>query len=721
MPALPTSVRTPARTRFNWPDNHCSPLKSPFLLILVVALGLSSFAPVRVAADGFEFLFNKRPAFVRGEIVRTCCDGETGDLLTADLGITGIQSPVPPALSDPPTPAELRRVAIYTNYRALLDVSSAGGFGRLYGPPEEPVRGDEFVAFADDGSGRVNVTMMVQIPNSFDPHSPCIITGPSSGSRGVYGAIGTSGEAGLTNGCAVVYTDKGTGTGFHDLELNTVHLIGGEREDAVIAGKASNFTAPIDDTDREAFLQDFPHRFAVKHAHSGLNPEKNWGKNVLQSVVFGFYVLNQKFGIKLRSGKILKVIYPFNTAVVASSVSNGGGASVLAAEQDRWGLIDGVAVSEPNVNPRPTRRFSIRQGDGKPLFRHSRSLYDYSTALHLYQGCASLDPAVRDIAPFNFGASEAICDTLAQAGLVEGDTTDERAASAQAILNDHFGILPEQNLLMPAHWFFQIPQAIAVTYANAYSRSSVLDNACGYSFAAADPDGVPAPLPTAQANALYGTSGGIPPTGGVALINNLAPGGALRSLISTPDQNTHGALCLRSLGVGRDAASGNRLTSDLKVLSRRVQHGITEVRANGRLNGRPTIFVTGRSDAILPPNHTSRAYFGLNRLREGRRSQLRYYEVVNAQHLDLLNGFAGFDARYVPLHVYFVQAVELMLDHLRHGSPLPPSQVVRTLPRGLSTDGSVPDLEVSNVPPLSAVPPSRDRISFVQRQVRIPD
>ena len=41
-----------------------------------------------------------------------------------------------------------------------------------------------------------------------------------------------------------------------------------------------------------------------------------------------------------------------NTVVIASSVSNGGGASLLAAELDRSGLIDGVAVSEPNVQPR---------------------------------------------------------------------------------------------------------------------------------------------------------------------------------------------------------------------------------------------------------------------------------------------------------------------------------------------------------------------------------
>ena len=33
-----------------------------------------------------------------------------------------------------PTTVELRRNAIYANYRAILDPSAYGGYGRLYGP-----------------------------------------------------------------------------------------------------------------------------------------------------------------------------------------------------------------------------------------------------------------------------------------------------------------------------------------------------------------------------------------------------------------------------------------------------------------------------------------------------------------------------------------------------------------------------------------------------------
>ena len=88
--------------------------------------------------------------------------------------------------------------------------------------------------------------MMVQIPTSFNRDRACIVTATSSGSRGVYGAIGSAGEWGLKRGCAVAYTDKGTGNGVHDLATNTVNLQNGTRTDAAAAGNDSNFTAEPD-------------------------------------------------------------------------------------------------------------------------------------------------------------------------------------------------------------------------------------------------------------------------------------------------------------------------------------------------------------------------------------------------------------------------------------------------------------------------------------------
>ena len=136
-------------------------------------------------------------------------DGDTDDLLTGGFGKTGLAKSVPPF--DPPivgTPnaAQLRRWAIHTNYRAIVDTTASGGYGSLYGPNVAPdgaigtgegkIAGWEHIAYAGLGNARENVTLMVQVPDTFNPAKACIVTGTSSGSRGVYGAIGSSGEWG---------------------------------------------------------------------------------------------------------------------------------------------------------------------------------------------------------------------------------------------------------------------------------------------------------------------------------------------------------------------------------------------------------------------------------------------------------------------------------------------------------------------------------------------
>jgi hydroxybutyrate-dimer hydrolase len=98
-----------------------------------------------------------------------------------------------------------------------VDITRGGGYGRLFGPNVAPdgtatslpgkIPGTESLAFANDESGQ-RVGLMVQVPRSFDPRRPCIVAAPSSGSRGLYGAIGTAGDWGLKHGCAVAYTDK---------------------------------------------------------------------------------------------------------------------------------------------------------------------------------------------------------------------------------------------------------------------------------------------------------------------------------------------------------------------------------------------------------------------------------------------------------------------------------------------------------------------------------
>jgi len=337
-----------------------------------------------------------------------------------------------------------------------MDVSSGGGFGRLYGPNIKAdgsdgqglISGHEYLAYADNGRGRRNVTLMVQIPDSFNPAEPCIVTAPSSGSCGIYGAIGTAGDWGLKNGYAVAYTDKGTGTGAHNLQDHTVTLIDGTRASAAAAGRSSHFTARLSESRRNAFNAATPNRYAVKHAHSQKNPEAQWGRNVLQSVKFAFYLLNELHGADGAGGKKQKSITPGNTIVIASSVSNGGGSSLRAAEQDRYGLIDGIAVSEPNVNPSYDSGFTIVQGSGAPLQEHSLSLMDYTSLLAIYQGCANRS-ASNIGAPFNFvspAQGDNVCAALHVNGLLSSSDIADQAEEAQQIING-YGILPEQNRL----------------------------------------------------------------------------------------------------------------------------------------------------------------------------------------------------------------------------------------------------------------------------------
>lgn len=683
---------------------------------LNVALAAAAIAAVVVAAPDARAaaIGAERPDFLRGAILRSHHDGVTDDLLTAGLGRTGLAGAVPPGFADPlqPTASELRRRAIHTNYRALVDMSAGGGYGTLYGPnvtsggavtdAEGLIAGDEYLALAGDAGQEDGTVVMVQVPETFNPLNACIVSAPSSGSRGIYGAIGTAGEWGLKKGCAVAYTDKGTGIGAHDLQRNRVNLITGELVEADSAGPQVHFDADLSAQRLAAFNARTPNRYAFKHAHSRENPERNWGRDVLRSLELAFYVLNRRFGSEAEPLPIT----PASTIVIGSSVSNGGGASLRAAEQDRRGLIDGVAVSEPNVQPRYDGRFAIVQEGRPPVVRHSRPLLDYTTLVNVFQPCASLDPALVGAAPLNIAASEGRCRALADLGLVGGATTAERAADAQATIN-RYGILPEQNLVQPSHHFLYVPQSISVTYANAYGRFGVERNLCGYSFGATDASGAPVALGDAPAAALFATGNGIPPTGGVNLINNEAPGGPREDRLSTPDQNLAGALCLRSLASGADAVTGDPLTARRWLQSVRTRIGVHEVRASGALGGLPVVMIHGRSDAILAPNHTSRAYYGLARAQGGARN-LRYYEVTNAQHLDALNALPGFAERFIPLHHYFVQALDLMYDHLRSGEALPASQVVHAAPRGAGT----PSIGPANLPPIAATPVPDDLIRF---------
>jgi hydroxybutyrate-dimer hydrolase len=695
--------------------------------LIKTTTALAAVAALGGCASGVGVQPNIKPVWL-GSITTGVYDGGNDDLLTAGLGKSGLAAPAPLPV-DPlnPSAAELRRIAIYNNYRAILDISPGGGYGTLYGPnvdakgnitaSEGKIAGTEYIAYSDDGSGRQNVTMMVQVPASFNPASPCIVTGTSSGSRGIYGAIGSSGEWGLKNGCAVAYTDKGTGSGMHDLQNNTVHLQNGLRADAVAAGMASNFTANLTQAERTAFNAATPNRFAVKHAHSQQNSEKDWGRYTLQAVEFAYFVLNERYGKPSpNGGGRLKTLNPSNTIVIASSVSNGAGAALAAAEQDTQGLISGVAVGEPQVQLVPDARLSVRRGSST-LAGTGKPLYDYTTLANLLQPCAALaSPGTNVFNTINPVIAASRCSALKANGMVAGNTTAEQAGSAMATLVQA-GWQPEGNDLQASHYSFAtLP--VALTYANAYGRAGVQDNLCGYSFAATAPaasptPNLPVPAPAGPLATSFGTGNGIPPTVGVNIVNNASLGGPMLDAASisagnVQDYNSAGALCLRNL------ATGN--TPD----ALRVREGIQQVLRTANLQGKPALIVHGRSDTLVPVAFTSRPYFGLNKMVEGSRSKLSYIEVTNAQHFDAFLGFPGYGQRLVPLHRYFIQAMDMMYAHLKTGAPLPGSQVVRTVPRGLS--GTTPNpITPANVPPIKLQADAPDRITFSSNVVTVAD
>lgn len=673
---------------------------------------------------------NTKPAYI-GAVNIISYNGSSDDLLTAGLGKDGLASATAPlpANATAPTAAELRRYAIYSNYRAIVDTTAAGGYGSLYGPnvdaqgnvtgSEGKIAGVEYLAYSDDGTGQQNVTMLVQIPAGFDSSRPCVITATSSGSRGVYGAIAT-GEWGLKRGCAVAYTDKGTGAAPHDLDTDTVPLIDGTRATRAAAGKNAQFAAPAGATSLADFTAASPHRLAFKHAHSQRNPEKDWGKFTLQAVEFAIWAINDRFGAVSANGTRQRSMDKGKILVIASSVSNGGGAAVAAAEQDTDGLIDGVAVGEPNLNMPPDTGVVVRRG-GVQVPSSGRTLYDYTSTANLLQHCAARTTALTQspfydnptMAPF-FAAR---CTTLAEKGLVTGTNTSEQSASALQALHEA-GWESESDDLHPSLAAFDTAAAITVTYANAYAQASVTDKLCGYSFANTLTDLKPAAIAPAALASMFATGNGIPPQPpSVQLINDLDPThGPYLNLFSVSasngrtDLNYDGADCLRKLLAGTDAAA------------RALQAGQALTLRNGNLRGKPAVIVHGRSDGLLPVNHTSRPYLGLNRQKEGLASKLAYIEVENAQHFDAFIGLvAGYSNRYVPLHVYLNRALDAVYDNLTTGKPLPPSQVVRTTPRGGTVNTPAPTLLPSNVPPIAATPAPGNAITVNALTVEVPN
>ena len=650
-------------------------------------------------------------------------DGISDDLLTAGLGQNGLLNSTSSA-TDPsnPTAPEIRQATIVSQYQALQDRRSRAGYGILYGPAvptqlatpsaDGKVAGKEYLAYADDGSGQQNVTMIVQIPDNFDAIHPCLVAAPSPGSRGVYGAISTVGEWGLKNHCAVAYTDKGTGNGVHDLNTDTVNLIDGTRAIATDdVDKQANFRARgTTRLDLASYNSTYPFRIAQKHAHSQQNPESKWGQNVLTAIQFGFYVLNleENFGKKSTptindddsasatsaesSATIVATITKDNTIVIAAGISAGGAAALRAAEQDSQNWIDGVVAAAPLIN---LGKFSDTEGiriqqDKQTFFYplYSKSLFDVITYYNVFQPCASANTTM---------GLPGRCTALRNSNWLSSNTLSGQVVEAQKRLND-YGSLASSNTIAHYYEAASIYTGFAYGYASAYGRFSVVDNLCGYSYAGTQGNEPPSRKSLADLADDFQNGSGMPPSSDTQLINNNGNQGSgidFRQSIdaqSNQDGYLAGALCLRQLATGTTGVTTDTpLTGDNLANYQQLQQGISETLMTGNLRGKPAIIVHGRDDALAHVNFTSRAYYGLNQQTQGSSSHLSYLEVKNAHHFDAINQQYNIDTQ-IPLHYYLSQSLDRLYEHLKNKTDLPLSQVIPTQPTA-SLDNRLPAID----------------------------
>ena len=547
------------------------------------------------------------------------------DLLTAGLGLVGIRQPHSPRFADParPSPKELRRRAIHTNWRAIADLSPQGAFGSLYGgTPEVP--GREYQAFARLPDAQAPHRVLLQAPDAFDRQARCLVVTASPGSRGIYGAIALAGTWGLSQGFAVAYTDKGAGTGYFDAASDTGVRLDGTR--------AHRGEAPLEFEPAAA-----DSGVGIKHAHSGDNPEARWGDCVLQAVDFGLAMLERAYPDEA----------PFtadNTRIIAAGLSNGGAAVLQAAGRDHAGVLDGVIAISPNV---------YAPEEGRPL-------YDYASEASLLFSCALAARPFREIlqarfgehAPYDFTAHG---EALSAAGLL--DSTDSHgwpqaalerllAAGWQPNVLQASALINELELWLPA----------GATYASSYLRRPLDDMPCGFAFGAAavDAEGHPHPADERVRAAWWSDAHGIPPGAGVVL----AP--TKRSLIED-------FVCLRELWTGGEEAG------------RTLRDGVAATAAQLPRSSLPIWVVHGHDDGLIPIRFSSDAYVAW--LRSNGRDPV-YWEVPYAQHFDALLAWPALGMRYLPMMPYAYFALDGMLQHLREGTALPHSRVLDSRPRG---------------------------------------
>jgi hydroxybutyrate-dimer hydrolase len=552
------------------------------------------------------------------------------DLLSAGQGQAGLAGvPLPFANPLDPTAEELRRRAIQTSWKGIADLGPLGGYGTVYGGvPDVP--GREYQAFARIPGARAPHRVLLQLPDHFDKQKRCLVVTASSGSRGIYGAIALAGAWGLPHGCAVAYTDKGAGAGYFDYADNSGVALDGRR------AKRGEAELEFQPTPAPAGTG-----IAIKHMHSGDNPEADWGHHVIQAAQFGLAMLDRAFPGEAP-------FTPQNTKIIATGLSNGGGAVLQAAGLDQERFFAGVVALEPNVH----------------VLGRSRAMYDYATEAAIWLPCAlSADdfvntPLARGPRGVPLPAGPIRCASLRAQGKLSGSTLTEQAAQARQYLRSR-GWTDEVMNTAASTTTFDLWRVIAAGYASSYLRRGAADMPCGFHYAAIGVGGIPGVADPVTRAAWWADGAGIPPGNGIGLFGGMSV---------SPDPTLVGSECLRALWTG-DGHESQALHASVAATAAKLPR--TDL---------PLWVVHGASDGLLPTAFSSEPYVAW--LREERRAPI-YWKVPYAQHFDAFLALPGFGEDHVPLLPFGYAALDRLWMHLYEGATWPtdvPTPVAR--PRG---------------------------------------